>query len=104
MSAMNPHVSDEQISDQFTFGPLIVDAMHGYLSGANFIRDLYEPLVTSQRERIAALEEALKDAADFLDGYANDESDDTNTGICSAFDRAAKAARALLTPKTTDPK
>jgi hypothetical protein len=59
MSAMNPHVSDEQISDQFTFGPLIVDAMHGYLSGANFIRDLYEPLVTSQKERIEELEYQL---------------------------------------------
>lgn len=99
---MNPHVSDEQIEKyaaQYSF------AYEREIKRALVhARDLYEPLVTSQAERIAALEEALKDAADFLDGYANDESDDTNTGICSAFDRAAKAARALLTPKTTDPK
>ena len=94
---MNPHVSDEQIrairsaNTEDYERPCPTECMRD-------LRDLYEPLVTSQKERIAALEEALRN---ILEEY-DDESVLMRTPI--AYFKKFDAARDLLTPKTTDPK
>jgi hypothetical protein len=142
---MNPHVSDEQI-EKAAFARVPTpngldpmddddnDVIEGHKADRYWIsygmkecRDLYEPLVTSQKERIAALEEALGDGAKSIHHHlaqASRIADSSRvwggmkwsyyplpTVKCNQVVRHLTkaleiviAARDLLTPKTTDPK
>ena len=57
-------VSDDAILEAFTFGPSIRDAMHGYLSGANMVRDIYEAARAKDAELIQRLVDCLQQIAD----------------------------------------
>ena len=110
---MNPHVSDEQIND--------IAIRNAGFDETNAVsirlgmfksRDLYEPLVTSQKERIAALEEALRDAVKEMErckkfchqAYTICDHNSILALRDVPNNLAITSARALLTPKTTDPK
>jgi hypothetical protein len=54
-----PLLSDDAISEAFLYGPLVVDALHGYLSGANYARDTYEATRAKDAQLIQQLVDAL---------------------------------------------
>ena len=62
-----PLLSDDAISEAFLYGPLVVDALHGYLSGANYARDIYE----AARAKDAELIQQLMDALEWVAAYDN---------------------------------
>ena len=108
---MKPHVSDEHISnivDQTDIRPNGEVAMERV---GMRVRDLYEPIVTSQAERIAALEEALLDAVKEMErckkfchqAYTICDHNSILALRDVPNNLAITSARALLTPKTTDP-
>jgi hypothetical protein len=59
-----PLLSDDAISEAFVYGPLVVDALHGYLSGANHARDIYEAARAKDAELIQHLVDALANLRD----------------------------------------
>ncbi len=62
-----PLLSDDAISEAFLYGPLVVDALHGYLSGANYARDTYEAARAKDAELIQQLVDACRTAYRAID-------------------------------------
>jgi hypothetical protein len=60
----NPLLSDDAISEAFLYGPFVPDALHGYRSGANYARDIYEAARAKDAELIQQLVDALANLRD----------------------------------------
>ena len=64
-----PLLSDKVIRDTFMYGSLIKDAEHGFMSGANYVRDFYEAARAKDAELIQTLVDALAETADYGSTY-----------------------------------
>jgi hypothetical protein len=69
-----PLLSDDAISEAFLYGPLVVDALHGYLSGANYARDIYEADRAKDAELIQRLVDALENLREIHQEWAGREA------------------------------
>lgn len=54
-----PLLSDDMIRDTFMYGSFLEDAEHGFVSGANYVRNEYEIARAKDRELIQELVDAL---------------------------------------------
>ena len=54
-----PLLSDQSIRETFMYGSLILDAEHGFMSGANYARHEYEDARAKDAELIQQLVDAL---------------------------------------------
>jgi hypothetical protein len=62
-----PLLSDQSIRETFMYGSLILDAEHGFMSGANYARHEYE----DARAKDAELIQQLVDALEWVAAYDN---------------------------------
>jgi hypothetical protein len=68
-----PLLSDQSIRETFMYGSLILDAEHGFMSGANYARHEYEDARAKDAELIQRLVDALNVACNYAVCYEDAE-------------------------------
>ena len=66
---LEPLLSDQSIRETFMYGSLILDAEHGFMSGANYARHEYEAARAKKDELIQRLVDALDVACSYAAMY-----------------------------------
>ncbi len=69
-----PLLSDQSIRETFMYGSLILDAEHGFMSGANYARHEYEDARAKDAELIQQLVDGLHNVATLADVDTDERS------------------------------